>query len=233
MMYSIHQPSYFPWLGLLHKIIKSDQLIVLDKVQLSDSAYQNRNIFLAKNGVQKILTIPIERKDYLEKVISDLKVADAYWGKKHKNFIKENYSKHPYFDEVYPFLEPVLNNNSLYLCDIVLQSMHVCLDMLDSKTEVLLQSDIKYNADAKKGDLVIELLRSVRADSYLSGHGAKAYQDEVDFTNSNIDLRYSNFKIMPYPQKGADAFVPGLSSLDLFFNIGLKDAVDFMGKCHD
>ena len=61
MIVSIHQPSYFPWLGWLHKVNNSDVFIMMDEVQLSDSAYQHRNIFLDKEGNEKYLNIGITR----------------------------------------------------------------------------------------------------------------------------------------------------------------------------
>jgi len=66
MKTSIHQPGYFPWLGLLHKFLNSDTVVLLDDVQLSDSAYQHRNQFLTRQGVVKILTVGIQKKGYKE-----------------------------------------------------------------------------------------------------------------------------------------------------------------------
>ena len=62
MIVSIHQPSYFPWLGLLDKIEKSDTFVLLDNVQFNDNAFQSRNIFLNHNGEVQYLTIPVQKK---------------------------------------------------------------------------------------------------------------------------------------------------------------------------
>ena len=64
MMVSIHQPSYFPWLGLLDKIEKSNTFVILDTVQFNDNAFQSRNIFLNHNGAVQYLTIPVQKKNY-------------------------------------------------------------------------------------------------------------------------------------------------------------------------
>lgn len=87
MITSIHQPSYFPWLGLLHKINSSDTFILLDDVQLSDSAFQHRNIFLSNDGKVKYLTIPFVKKEYRNKGFKDLEIADPMWTKNHLNFL--------------------------------------------------------------------------------------------------------------------------------------------------
>ena len=59
-----HQPSYFPWLGLLDKIAKSDLYIFEDEVQMNVRAYQHRNIFLRNDGTVSYLTVNIHRKGY-------------------------------------------------------------------------------------------------------------------------------------------------------------------------
>lgn len=81
MIVSIHQPSYFPWLGLLDKIEKSDLYIYFNSVQLTDNAYQNRNIFLSNQIKEHLLTIPISKKNYLTKTIDKLEVIDNRWKK--------------------------------------------------------------------------------------------------------------------------------------------------------
>ena len=67
MILSIHQPSYFPWLGLLDKIVKSDVYMIMDEIQLTDGAYQHRNVFLTADGKVKYLTIPFNKRDYLHR----------------------------------------------------------------------------------------------------------------------------------------------------------------------
>ncbi len=70
MMVSIHQPSYFPWLGLLDKIEKSNAFIILDTVQFNDNAFQSRNIFLNHNGETQYLSIPVQKKKLSKKNVS-------------------------------------------------------------------------------------------------------------------------------------------------------------------
>ena len=58
MKLSIHQPSYWPWLGLLSKIARSDHYIILDDVPANKASYQYRNQFFC-NGKEKIITLPV------------------------------------------------------------------------------------------------------------------------------------------------------------------------------
>jgi hypothetical protein len=220
MKLSIHQPSYFPWLGLLHKIAKSDVYMVMNDVQLSDSAYQNRNKFLTTDGKVKYLTISLDRKGYLNKKFRELLIADDGWRQQHRNFIFNNYRKHPGYSEVMPQLDIFFESDYATLCDAVLASMKLTMSMLDINTQVILQSQMDYDEELSKGDLVIDLIRATGADIYLSGCGAREYLDETKF-NQSMRIEYDVFNHPVYEQKGATDFFSGLSSLDALFNLGI------------
>ncbi len=223
MKLSIHQPSYFPWLGLLHKIAKSNVYMVMDDVQLSDSAYQNRNIFLTSNGKVKYLTISVDRKGYLNKKFRELLIADDEWRQQHRNFILNNYRKHPGFSEVMPKLDLFFESDYETLCEAVVASMRLTMSMFDINTQVIFQSQMEYDEKSRKGDLVIDLIKASGADVYLSGRGAREYLDETKF-NQSMRLEYDIFNHPVYEQKGASDFVLGLSSLDALFNLGITGA---------
>lgn len=230
MIASIHQPSYFPWLGLLYKINSSDTFIVLDNVQLSDSAYQNRNIFLTNSGQIKYLTIPFIKKDYMYKGFKDLEIADFSWKKNHLNFLLNNYKKHPFFDEIYPYIEKFMSQHYHFLLDAVMESMHLSFELFGIQTNILFQSELNYNNQAKKGELVIELLKAINAEAYFSGKGAESYQNDSMFELEKINLQYINFQHPLYCQKNAIDFNMGLSCLDVLFNLGTKNSRSILTK---
>ena len=223
MILSIHQPSYFPWLGLLSKIANSDAVIVLDEVQLSDNAFQHRNLFLTATGSEKFLSIPFTRKNYLARPFGDLEIASTDWSGKHWAFLRNSYRKHPFAAELWPVLEPYYTTPYERLIDPVLASMVLCLSLLNLSTRVVLQSTLDYDRSLHKGDLVLALCQAAGASCYLSGTGAQAYLDDKAFQR-HLPLRYTTFTHPVYPQLGRSIFVPGLSSLDLLFNVGIERA---------
>jgi hypothetical protein len=229
-MFSIHQPCYFPWLGLLHKISCSDTLIVLDDVQLSDSAFQHRNQFLTNDGKMKYLTIPFVKQGYLETSFKDLKIADVSWKDKHNNFLLNNYKRHPFFDQIYPVIQPLFLKQSTFLFDFVMESMSLSMALFEIGAKIILQSQTNYDCEAKKGDLVLQLLKATNAKRYLSGKGAQVYQDESIFAAEGIVLEYANFLHPVYAQKNSQVFIAGLSCLDLLFNVGAKQAIQIFNS---
>ncbi len=224
---SIHQPSYYPWQGLLHKINSSDLFIVMDEVQLQDRGFQHRNLFLNTLGEVHTLTIPIQKKHYREKMLKDILLCTEPWQKKHANFIYHNYHKHPYFEEVYSQIETLYTKNYTYLFDVLLDTIVFAHNFLDMKTEIRLQSSLNYDKSAKKEELIYELLQATDSHHYLSGHGAKFYQKPENFQEKKIQLTYTDYKYKPYSQYKNAAFKPGLCALDLFFNVG-KEAKNYI-----
>ena len=221
---SIHQPSYFPWLGLLHKVNKSDTFILMDEVQLADRAFQHRNQFLTKDGKVKMLTINIRKKDYRNKFIKNLKISNSNWNIEHKNFIIENYKNLPFFDEIMPFVENVINLKSNFLIDILERSFHSSLKLFDIDTEVIKMSDLNYDKTKHKSELILELVERSGSKTYLSGIGAKDYLNTRDFENKGIDIKYQDFSHPKYYQENKLHFTPGLSCLDILFNEGIQNS---------
>jgi hypothetical protein len=72
----------------------------------------------------------------------------------------------------------------------------------------------------KTGDeRLIDLIKNVGGDFYLSGKGGANYQDESKFGSNGIELKYYDFKPPVYTQVWGD-FIPALSIVDLLFNCG-------------
>jgi hypothetical protein len=230
MILSMHQPSYFPWLGLLDKINRSDAHVMMDEVQLSDSAYQHRNLFLTADGRVKFLTIPLVKKGYLERSFREIEIARSDWRNDHFNFIANTYRKHPFAREVMPQLEAFYAVEYRLLADAVLASMRLSLDFFAIKTRLILQSEIEYDHCTRRGDLVVALARAAGARCYLSGTGAKAYLDESAFPG-DVTVRYNHFTHPTYQQQGAPTFQPGLACVDALFNLGTEGARVLLQTC--
>lgn len=229
---SIHQPGYFPWLGLLDKINQSDIFVVMDNVQLNDNAFQSRNIFFDMNQGSNYLTIPIAKKGHLDKTIKDMVIHDKIWQKKHSKFLIANYKKTPHFEEIFNEIEKIYTNDYKYLFDVLLDSMIILNNIFNIKTQIVLQSSLEYNKESTKGDLVLNIIEALKLQEktiYLSGTGAKCYQNDKDFTRNNIELKYQNFIHPTYIQHtNKNEFISGLSALDLAFNIGIEESKSFL-----
>src|SRR5262245_59727696 len=96
---SAHQPGYIPWLGYFHKILLADKFVIMDDVQFEKNSFTNRNKVLA-NGAPVFLTIPVATKDYVNKQVREIEIADTRWKIKHLRTIEQSYKRSPFFGEV-------------------------------------------------------------------------------------------------------------------------------------
>ena len=190
---------------------------------MTDSAFQHRNLFLTRDGKAKYLTIPFNRKGYLRRPLRDLEITDPGWSTGHLNFITNNYGRHPFYRQIFPVVEPLFRKRYDRLLDPIMESMRLSMECFGIDARIIFQSSLDYDRAARKGDLVMELLRANGARCYLSGAGAKSYLDESKF-GTDIKLLYDDFEHPVYPQINTERFAVGLSCLDVLFNIGRDEA---------
>jgi len=95
---------------------------------------------------------------------------------------------------------------------------------LGIKKKFLLASSLDVFGNST--DLLIDIIKKVGGDIYLSGSGGIKYQDEEKFSQNNIKLVYSDFKHPVYSQLWGE-FIEGLSIIDLLFNCG-KDSILYL-----
>ncbi len=219
----IHQPNFFPWLGFFDKIARSDCLILLDHVQLpkSGGTWTNRVKLLFINGEAKWVTVPIIRTGHSYQQINQIKIHnESKWQGKFLKTLQRNYSRAPYYHEVSTFLLPLFLKKTDTLSEFNCNSIVAILGELKFSTRCILSSNLAVHGSSN--EMLIALVKSVDGTTYLCGDGAGGYIDEKAFSDWGINLVYQKFQHPVYPQKGADAFQPGLSIIDALMNVGFE-----------
>ena len=226
MIIGIHQPHYFPWLGYFDKMAKSDVFILLDDVQMEKGSYMYRNRILDQNGRIVYLTISGDKHGFLHRSYKEIASSnDAVWLQKQAMAIKCAYQDSPYFDEVWHSIEDLFEPNAHTICSYCVRSVLRIKDLLGITTRIVMQSDMIYDRTKQKNDLVLELCKTLGADGYLSGNGAKKYTDESSFEKAGIRLRYQQCTLPTYQQMHTSEFIGGLSILDALFACGIKKTI--------
>lgn len=225
MIITIHQPEHLPWLGLFNKIAKAEKFVVLDSVQFEKNYYQNRNKILGSNGVQWI-GIPVSNVNHMDNSIANTLIAsdpkNSKWKTKYLQTIKQSYSKYPFFNEVYPLLEEAINTETNYLCDINLSIIKSFCNALEIYPEYIKSSELKING--LKSDLILDICKEVNADIYIAGPSGRDYLNLDSFKEAGIVVKFNDYVHPTYPQKKSEEFISHLSALDLFMNVGFKEA---------
>lgn len=223
----IHQINYFPWIGYYNKMAKSDVFVYLDEVQLSDRGLSQRSPLVNSNANVTYITVGVDKRGHREKEFKDIQLnMNTNWQETHYNFLRGNYSKHPFYKEIMGRIEGIFFEKYTYLIDVNLRSVECIKDILGIETEIVRQSDLEYDRGAKKNELMLALTRACNGDVYLSGNGARKYMQIQDFEDFGVKVQYLTFAPFEYTQYRSGEFIPGLSTLDLLFNVGVKKARD-------
>ena len=230
---AIHQPNFFPWLGFFNKYIKSDVFIIGDSFQIpkTDGSYTNRVLLILNNKI-KWLTLPINRNYKGIARIRDIMILkDDYWINKTLRTIQMSYGKAPYYDEVSSYIEELLLYRTESLVEFNVNVLYSLLDKLKLGTEkLILQSNIGLDHLWKinLNDYIIEMVKSVDGDIYLSGDGSGGYQDEQKFLEAKMGIEYTNYKHPSYNQFNQEEFIPCLSIIDVLMNLGFSEVENLL-----
>jgi len=216
----IHQPCYYPWLGLLDKIARSDVFVVLDNVQINKRAFQHRTMIRTAGGWQW-LTVPVSSKGHQvdRLLLKDVRIdTDRGFRRKHHAAFLHNYRKAPFWEDHEPFFRETYECREWeFLLDLDMATLRHTLDRLGLEREVVLASEL--GARGAKSGLILEICRAVGARAYLSGTGAREYLDEASFEKAGIPVLYQEFTHPVYPQVQG-GFVEGMGGIDLLLNCG-------------
>ena len=224
MIVATHQPHYLPWLGYLDRMRQADLFVVLDHVQFERRNYQNRTRILV-DGLLHWLTVPVVQVSQLERV-TDKQIDNPppnddkkWWGAKHYLTLRHAYRDAPFFDLYAPELLKILETRPARLADLDHRLLTFLRDALDIHTPLINSSDM--NIPGSRSELILNLCLAVGADTYLAGMGgSREYLDRQQFADAGVNIAWQEFRHPVYSQCGGEAFVPGLSAIDLLFNHG-------------
>lgn len=224
MKIAIHQPNYLPWIGFFDKLDQVDQFVLLDKAFHSKSGYLNRNKIKTPQGTL-VLTVPLKNK---EKPINEIQIAnDSNWQIRHWKIIEANYKKCPYWSAYKDGFEQLYQREWASISTLNIALIKHINALLTITTELLLESEFQIdfgNGNSRN----VNITSHLNGDVYLSGTGARVYNDISEFNDYHIALVYQNFKHPKYHQRWGD-FQPNLSIIDMLFNCG-PETIEILRK---
>lgn len=212
---AIHQPNYLPWLGYFYKIHQSDVFVFLDDVQFSNKGMHNYTYLKTSNGPFR-LKYPVNQKfgDNINQVSSKDQIN---WKKKHLDTIAVNYKKAPFFEEIFEGYKNILEKQYKNIVDLNISFIRFYANKLGITAEFVRSSEL--NIASNRTEKIIDVCKVLNGNIYYSGTGAKAYQKKEAFDLQGIELRYSVFSPVQYPQLWKD-FQSNVSVLDYLMNCG-------------
>jgi len=217
---SINQPGYLPWLGYFDRIARSDLHIVLDHVQFEKNSFTNRNKIRSGSG-WTWLTVPVRTKGKFNDLpINGIAIDKTRpWARKHRDSLRLEYSKAPYFERYWSWLEAQYERSWECLGGLLRELNDFLLRELNVDTKLIYSSDL--GVAGRKDDLVLNLCSEVGATTYLSGPLGRDYLHPYRFREAGIALEFHDYVHPRYGQIHKD-FLPNMSVIDLLLNQGPK-----------
>lgn len=217
MKLGIMQPYFFPYIGYWQLIKAVDTYVIYDDVNFIKGGWINRNQILM-NGQAHWINLKLDGASP-NKLINQIQVSgDTIYLRKLLKTIEENYKKAPFFNEVYPVIDSILNQDERNLAYYLEYAIRKVCDYLKINTALILSSSVNKNNALKGQDKVIEICKVLGADEYLNAIGGQALYAYEDFLSCNVKLRFFKTGTVEYKQFNNE-FIPNLSIIDvMMFN---------------
>lgn len=215
---SIHQPCYMPYLGVFYKIWQSDVFVYLDDAQYSNGYVFDWNRIKTPQGECR-LKVPTE-KHFGQQLNQVRPKYELGWREKHLKMIEMNYKRAPYFHEFYPVIRETLAKEYRSLAELNIEVMDMFIRIFSFRNPLARYHSSWFHLNSRSEARVIEIVKLMQGDVYISGTGAKDYQSEEDFTAAGIRLMYSDYQPLEYGQQWGGPFLPNMSALDYVMNEG-------------
>ncbi len=226
MIYAVHQPDFLPWFGFFNKIKQSNVFVVLDDVQYSKESYMNR-VKLLMGGEPRYFTAPVVKqrcgKSFRLKLVHESIFADEIWKSKLLKTFQTHYARCSYFTEAMDLMRQICAIPGDNLCTFNTEAVKLICATLHLGTDHFVFSS-SLGVSSTRAQRIVDIGRAVGCDTYLSGTGAKTYNDATLFDAAGIRLTYQQVNHPQYRQPGTSDFHPGLSMLDVIANCGFLGA---------
>ena len=212
-----HQPNYWPYPGLIGKIMRADRFVYVTKVQFEKKSWQKRNRLRTKEGWTYIQVPTITSGKYTQN-ICDVRIDNqSNWAQKHLKTIELLYRKAPYYSRYIDEIRKIYSVLWERLSDLDIHIMNYILSEMGNETPVYYDRD--YEFTGHKTEMLVNMCEKLDCDSYLSNLGSQAYVQISKFEERGKNHRYIDYTGCKYPQQFV-GFEPGLSILDMMMNCG-------------
>lgn len=217
MTIAIMQPYFLPYIGYFQLLNTVDRFVLYDDVNFINRGWVNRNNILL-GGKAHLFTIPLINASQ-NKLIFEVEVSpELAWRTKLLKTLKQAYQKAPYFQDVFPIIENILEITANDISDLCFQAICLISSYLNINTTIVRTSRGYDNIALKGQERIISICKAEGADCYINPIGGTDLYDKERFKKEGIDMHFLKSKSHSYTQF-KNAFVPWLSIVDvIMFN---------------
>lgn len=184
--------AYFPPAEYFSLIKNSDKVFIEQEENYIRQTYRNRCRILVSDGILN-LSVPVMKGGRIKAPVKDITIDySKRWQQVHFRAMISAYNRSPYFQFYFELIEKILLRNHKFLLDLNDELLRVCLDILKIKRSVM------------------------HTFTYETVAGT-----DQDFRYSITPKKVPESNYIPYIQVFSQGeFVPGLSIIDMIFNMG-------------
>ncbi len=215
MKLAVMQPYIFPYIGYFQLIQAVNTFVFYDDVNYIKGGWINRNRILM-NGKDFFLTVPCQ------KASPNRQIKDILFDRNRPEFqnllknIYQAYRKAPYFENIYPITEAILNTDAETISELAIQSIIQVSDYLKLNRLFKVSScDFAETKGMDRTDRLIEICRMQGATQYINAVGGIELYDKTYFKNAGIELSFIKTDSTIRYKQGKNDFVPWLSIIDV------------------
>ncbi|MGY5351698.1 WbqC family protein [Wenyingzhuangia sp. IMCC45533] len=233
MKAAIMQPYFFPYVGYFQLIDSVDTFIIYEYVTFRKKSWITRNRILDKGKNEPVfINIPIQKQSS-NKLIKDVDIDYSIdWKKKLLNIIFFNYKKAKHFDEIYSFIEKLLDEDVKDLHTFNAKKIIQICNLLNIKTKIIfdnshtssIEEEIQPEFLAKNentmSERVVKLCEKHFANTYINPVGGQELYYKDYFKEKNLNLFFVDTGKVEYPQF-TEPHTPYLSIIDMLMHKGI------------
>jgi hypothetical protein len=187
--------AYFPPINYISLISRAGTVMIEKEENYLKQSYRNRCIILTSNG-PAALSIPVLSGSLHKTPVKDIMIDySRRWQQIHVRSLMSSYRSSAFFEYYFDLIEKVIVSNSKFLLDLNMLSLEVILNIAGISSPVVYTS----------------VFEPVTENNYDYRYRISPKKKEPGISHMEEYYQVFNNKF---------GFVPGLSILDLIFNIG-------------
>ena len=228
MKIGIMQPYFLPYIGYWQLLNAVDKYVIYDDVNFIKGGWINRNRMLV-NGEPKLFNIQMQGASP-NKLINEIEVSNnTVWKKKLLKTIENSYRKAPFYTDVFPIIEEIINYDECNLAKYLANSIKKVCNYLNIETELIVSSTLYKDNSLKAQEKVIEICKELKATEYYNAIGGQELYSYEEFKDVDIKLSFLKSNEIKYKQL-KDEFVANLSILDVLMFNSINDVRNFLNQ---
>ena len=210
---AVMQPYLFPYIGYFQLIHAVDIFVFFDDVQYIRRGWINRNRIMV-NGQPQWFSFPVKKVPQQTKILDVQLSFDIRWKEKFLKTIKLQYCKAPYFQQIYPLIQQIVEFPDNRLVDFIIHQFEVIFQYLGIFYQWKRSSELLYNREADAQGKILSICKLLNAKTYINPIGGQKLYNKKVFKSAGIQLFFLESQLTPYSQN-AKTFYPGLSIIDV------------------